>query len=58
MPTIQLGIPTDSFGKWADAGLFPPSFPPGTELFMQYWYLDLFKSSQVAATNTIAAITP
>lgn len=57
-PIFEVGIPTDAFGSQFIPGTWPSGVPTGYDLYIQYWYFDDDMPKNVAATNTVAAVTP
>ncbi|MFT7465344.1 MAG: subtilisin-like proprotein convertase family protein [Pseudohongiellaceae bacterium] len=57
-PMILIPISTNGLGEWSVIDTWPAGVPPGTDLFMQYWFQDPDNDFFVAATNTLVAITP
>jgi subtilisin-like proprotein convertase family protein len=57
-PIFEAGIPTDALGNQFIPGTWPSGVPTGYDLYIQYWYFDDDMPKNVAATNTVAAVTP
>jgi subtilisin-like proprotein convertase family protein len=57
-PIMEVLIPTDAFGNQFIPGTWPSGVPTGFDLYIQYWYFDEDMPKNVAATNTVAAVTP
>jgi hypothetical protein len=62
VPSLEVPLATDSNGNYfpspTTVSTWPSGVPAGSTMYLQFWYPDVDLPKKVAATNTIAAVTP